>query len=129
MGGKKIIESLSENVEVKINEYIEENGQELIYRMIDREINRCTELKIGDIKLDIDFSKLIIKVYERIITNQLSDILSIINIEKIIEDKINAMDMKELERLILNVMKKELNAVIRLGAIIGFILGMLNIIS
>ena len=37
------------------------------------------------------------------------------------------MDVKELEKLCLSVMKKELNAVVNLGAVIGFIIGILNI--
>ena len=44
-----------------------------------------------------------------------------------VEEKINAMPIDELERLIYDVMKKELNAIINLGALIGFILGLLNL--
>ena len=35
--------------------------------------------------------------------------------------------MRELEELVLSVMKKELNAIVNLGALIGFIIGILNI--
>ena len=45
----------------------------------------------------------------------------------IVEQKINAMSVKELEKLVLSVMKKELNAIVNLGALIGFILGVLMI--
>ena len=37
------------------------------------------------------------------------------------------MDVLELENLLLGIMKKELNAVVSLGAVIGFVLGLLNI--
>ena len=43
------------------------------------------------------------------------------------EQKINDMDVKELEKLVLSVMKKELNAIVWLGALIGFILGIIMI--
>ena len=46
----------------------------------------------------------------------------------LIEDKINAMSIDELEKLVQDVMKKELNAIINLGALIGFILGLLNLL-
>ncbi|OYO91046.1 DUF445 domain-containing protein, partial [Lachnotalea glycerini] len=42
-------------------------------------------------------------------------------------NKIEEMDVMELEELILSVMKKELGAVVNLGAVIGFILGIINI--
>jgi uncharacterized membrane protein YheB (UPF0754 family) len=38
------------------------------------------------------------------------------------------MDMKELEELLLAVMKKELNAIVYLGALIGFVIGFLNVL-
>ena len=38
------------------------------------------------------------------------------------------MDVLELEKLLLDIMKKELNALVNLGAIIGFILGLFNLL-
>ena len=37
------------------------------------------------------------------------------------------MDILEVEKIILDIMKKELNALVNLGAVIGFILGLLNL--
>ena len=42
-------------------------------------------------------------------------------------DTVNAMSADELEALVMSVMKKELNTIVNLGALIGFILGLLNI--
>ena len=44
-----------------------------------------------------------------------------------IENRINSMEPIEMERLILSVINKELKALINLGAIIGFIIGIINI--
>ena len=44
-----------------------------------------------------------------------------------VEKKISSMDVKELEKLCLSVMKKELNAITWLGGLIGFVLGLVNI--
>ena len=46
----------------------------------------------------------------------------------IIEEKINAMDVNELESLVLTVMKKELDVIVNLGAVIGLVLGMINLL-
>lgn len=126
LGGKKITKSFSDSIEMKVNEYLEQNGERIIYEMIQKELNKYLNVKVQDIKFN--FSEIILNVYEKIIINELPLILDKLNIEKIIEDKINSMDMLELEKLILKVMKRELNAVINLGALIGFILGLLNII-
>ena len=37
------------------------------------------------------------------------------------------MDVMELEDMVLSVMKKELNTIVNLGALIGFVIGILNI--
>jgi hypothetical protein len=44
-----------------------------------------------------------------------------------VEKKISSMDVKELEKLCLSVMKKELNAITWLGGLIGFVFGLVNI--
>ncbi|MDD7306868.1 MAG: DUF445 family protein [Eubacteriales bacterium] len=46
----------------------------------------------------------------------------------VVEDKINQMDVREFEQLVLSVMKKELQAVVNLGALIGFVIGLINLI-
>lgn len=69
-----------------------------------------------------------IKSYRKLVDQCVEGVLSSINISELIEDKINDMSIDELERLVQDVMKKELGAIINLGALIGFILGLLNLI-
>ena len=38
------------------------------------------------------------------------------------------MDVLEVEEVLLGIMKKELNAVVNLGAVIGFVIGLLNLL-
>ena len=54
-------------------------------------------------------------------------IVDTVDISEIVEKKVLAMDVKDLEKLCLSVMKKELNAVVNLGAVIGLLLGIINI--
>ena len=50
-----------------------------------------------------------------------------IDVSSLVEKKINEMDVRELEDLVLSVMKNELQAVINLGALIGAVIGTVNI--
>lgn len=59
--------------------------------------------------------------------NQLK-ILDSIDISKIVRERIKEMDINETEKLILQVMDKELKALVWLGAGLGLIMGSLNII-
>ena len=49
------------------------------------------------------------------------------NIAGIIEEKVSEMCIDDLEKMVLSVMKKELDTIVNLGALVGAILGMLNI--
>ena len=133
LGGNAIISSISENASLKINDYIDKNGQNLINSMVSAEISKYTSYTVSDIyknfsNSNIDITNIIMDIYEKFILNKLSDLLKTISITKIVSDKINSMDTLELEKIILTIMKKELTALVNLGALIGFILGLLNLL-
>lgn len=65
----------------------------------------------------------IVSVYRTIISDHLPRILESINISNIVESRIKEMDMEEAEKIILSVMKKELRAIVWLGALLGSIMG------
>ena len=67
-------------------------------------------------------------IYEKFVTQKMPDFLKTMNISKIITDKIEEMDILDVEKMILDIMKKELNALVNLGAFIGFVLGFLNLL-
>lgn len=131
-GGKALISSIYENASFKINEYIETEGENLIYELVSKELEKYTSYTTSDIYNSIETSNisvqnLIINIYEDFIIKTMPSILNSINISNIVKNKINSMEVLELENIILQIMKKELNALINLGALIGFILGMLNL--
>ena len=132
-GGNSIISSISENAQTKVNDYITTNGKEVISNMIDIEVSKYESMNISDISSlaknsEIDLISIVINIYESLVTNKLPNVLKALNISKIVQDKINEMDTLELEKLLLDIMRKELNALVSLGAIIGFILGCLNLL-
>lgn len=129
---KPILSSLNENLEPQINNYIETNGEKLIHDMVEKEITKYLNTSSLDLKdfirnSNIDINSIILSIYSSIISSKLSSILDTINITKVVENKINSMDSKEIEVLVLSIISKELNALVSLGAIIGFILGLGNI--
>lgn len=130
MVNDSLIESLSAPMVEAINTYMEENGQVIIYSKVSEECEKFTELQIRELMEHIscvDAISICMKVYERLVENELEKFVSKLNIAEIIEHKVNEMDELELEELILTIMKKELGAVVNLGAVIGFLLGIINI--
>ncbi|MGL4873927.1 MAG: DUF445 family protein, partial [Clostridium sp.] len=49
-----------------------------------------------------------------------------INIGKIVEEKINALDLEELEKIILEISKKELKHIEVLGLVLGALIGLVQ---
>lgn len=132
-GANNLISKISDEASKKINEYIDQNGKEIISVIIMEKINELGDTEVCEIakkinESPIDVISLAMSVYNRIIEENISKILKAIDISKIVEDKINSMDMLELEKMILEIMKKELNALVNLGALIGLVLGLLNLV-
>lgn len=113
-----------------INRYIEEHGEEKILPYVEKELISVADEPISRLSEKIDeeqLRKITIAVYRQAVLPEVNKLLASINIAEIVEDKVNAMSVKELETLCMSVMKKELSAIVNLGALIGLLLGIINI--
>ena len=132
-GGKSMLASFGPEISEGINYYVDTNGKELISSIVTNEIIKTENKTLSELSNDIskeniDIVSIIMNIYERVILEKLPSLLKSINISKIVYDKIISMPTIEVEKLILEIMKKELNALVNLGALIGFILGLLNLL-
>ena len=66
-------------------------------------------------------------MYDRLVKGNITIIMKHFKIQEIVESKINDMDAIHLEKLVMSVMKNELGMIVNLGAIIGFVIGILNV--
>lgn len=115
-----------------IDQILEERGPEIVTNLIDKGVNDFSLLSMKELLENKDqqieqITDTCIGIYETIITDHLPRILDAINIPKIIENRINEMDMNETEKLIFEVMDKELKAIVWLGALLGMIMGSINL--
>lgn len=67
-------------------------------------------------------------IYMTVIQEHLPKILESIDISKIVRERINEMDVNETEKLIFQVMDKELKTIVWLGALLGLVMGSINIL-
>lgn len=116
-----------------INQLLSNNGPQIIGKLVDNGINDFSELTMqqllkGKEQQVAEITTACISLYNTIITEHLPRILDAINISAIIESRINEMDMRETEKLIFQVMDKELKAIVWLGALLGTIMGSVNLL-
>lgn len=114
-----------------INNMLKNNGTEIVSNMIDGEVEEflnkpvCKLLEGHDDQLKQAVNT-VESIYRAIINDHLPKILDSIDISKIVRERINEMDVNETEKLIFQVMDKELKAIVWLGAGLGFIMGSIN---
>lgn len=117
----------------RINNMLQKNGAEIVSKMIGKEaqlfidmpVSRLLEGKAEQIRL---MTNTIESVYRTVISEHLPRILDSIDISKIVRERINEMDVNETEELIMQVMSKELKAIVWLGALLGVLMGSINVL-
>ena len=115
-----------------INHMLSANGPEIVGKLVDNGVDDISQLSMQKLlqgkELQIaQATNTCIGLYRTIISEHLPRILEAINIPVIIESRINEMDMNETEKLIFQVMDKELKAIVWLGALLGTVMGCVNI--
>lgn len=131
----EFISALAEPVEQllakNINEMLQNNSRQIMGDLISTEtdhlLDQPMQTLLADKEQQMEQARVsILGFYRNVITNELPRILEAVNISKIIESRINEMDVNETECLIFAVMDKELKAIVWLGAGLGFIMGFVN---
>ncbi|EPY2305992.1 DUF445 family protein [Clostridium sporogenes] len=110
----------SENFEVIINNLI----SDIIENFMKTPIYELTQ---GNEEGILNTSYQMVKnVYNRFIENQAEEVISILDIASIVEDRINEFDVYLAEEIILEISSKELKAITWLGGLLGALIGILS---
>ena len=126
-----LLNSIIQPIGGEVDKYIAENGEGYVRPEIISMIGSVEESSIKDLcgKVELDEDALhnvIVSVYRGAVDTAVGKIMESFNVAGIIEDKINNMSVEELEKLVFAVMKKELDMIVNLGALVGGILGIFN---
>lgn len=127
---ESMVSSMAGPISEKFVDYLEGEGYFKIHQLVENEINEIEgwsmDRIIGEHRLD-KIRTAISDLYDKMLGDKIADILNAFDVEGIVEEKIVSMDVEELETLILSVMKHELGMIVNLGALIGMILGLINL--
>lgn len=114
-----------------IRGYLRGHGKAKIEAISEQETEKLYDMQIGSL-IDIEgnedhIKEMLGEFYDKAVEKMVPAILSELKIAEIVEQKIDDMDIKFLEELLLSIIKTELDYVVRLGALIGFVIGCINI--
>ena len=127
-----LINSITTPLGEKIQSYIEENGATHVQPIVTEKITQFEQSSALQLFEAIDMDTVAVKtmiesIYESFVTEKAGKVLEHFDVAKMVEDKINDMPIEDVEKLVLSVMNKELDTIVNLGAVIGFLLGIINI--
>lgn len=111
-----------------INQMLHNNAHQMVDDLVTAEADKLLAKPIcqicqGKEELFAQLKTSALRAYRTVVETNLPKALEALNIQKIIEDKINAMDMRETETMLLQLMDKELKALVWFGVLLGFIMG------
>lgn len=117
----------------KINQIVEEKAPDIIYLELEKNKSFLLETRVCEIychyqdkqEQAVDY---IMNLYVILLGNNLEKLLQAVNLEKIVVSKINSFDAEQLEAMIFGIMKRELKAIVYLGALLGFFMGFINLL-
>lgn len=123
-----LIETVAGKLEPIISKFIEEEGETIIRSSVEEESEALLDTQIETLanklaNYDDLIKKNVLKVYEKMVSKYMTQILKAVDIAKIIEERILSLDPLEIERIILSIMRKELNAIVWFGVLLGAIMG------
>ena len=124
-----ILGSISDN----IGRYVDDH----CYNFLAPEVSRSMEKLRGDNIYDMitsngvsdeELRAKVREIYRKTIKAVIPELIAKMDIASMVRSKIEDMEVEQLEDMVMEVMSKELTTIVNLGALIGFMLGLINLI-
>lgn len=114
-----------------IHQWAEVHAPKVVQDMVRKEGDRIAAMPLSEVAEKVEqgmpkIKEMLLSAYRKMVEEKLSSILSAMDLGGIVEQKILSYDNRELERLLLSLMKKELCAIVWLGAVLGCLIGLLQ---
>ena len=128
-----INENLISSAKVKMSEIIErmvvEKGEDILDNIFEKESTNLLDKRLCDLYLEYEdripeFVAWVITTYHQLIDKNIGVLIHALDVSKLVEDQINGYDVLTFEKMILEIMRKELNAIVWLGGLLGCIMGL-----
>jgi len=127
------VDGIIDKVEGALRSYLAGDGRALIRRLVTEEAETLRQTPFRDLAGELHLEKeaaaeAVGRILDRFIEQFGASFSEKTDIAGIVREKIESMDAGELEGLVMSVMKHELQAVINLGALLGAVIGAVNLL-
>jgi uncharacterized membrane protein YheB (UPF0754 family) len=127
------VDTICDKVEGALRSYMQDKGRDLLRDLVTQEARATADRPLCEIAEDVGLKrerveKALNRTLDRFAEQFGASFSEKTDIAGIVQKKIEEMDAAQLEELVMSVMKKELQAVINLGALLGAVIGAINIL-
>lgn len=123
----QLIATLTAPIAGKVTDFLNADGRVKLREALAEQLAEYEGRPVAELMQDTERLEGLLKSFYRTLVRRYADaVVDHVHLERIVEKKINAMDPRELEALLLMVMKKELNALVWLGVPLGFVMGLIT---
>lgn len=128
-----INDNLISSAKLKMSEIIErmvvEKGEAILCSIFEKESQNLLDKRLCDLYTEYqeripELVAWVIKTYHQLIDKNIGILIHALNLSKLVEDQINGYDVLTFEKMLLEIMRKELNAIVWLGGLLGCIMGL-----
>lgn len=119
------------SIGAKIETMIENKIPNILDNYINKEYVHLKDKKVGEVATLLtnhypDYPEKAWKLYKKLVEEKAPEVIANFDVASIVEQKINEFDLAYLEKLINDIAKKELDALVWLGGLLGAIMGLFN---
>ncbi len=118
----KNLESINQNIETKVDQYLDETFPAK-YPMMSMFLGKKARLKMKG-----DFLKEVQSVTPVVIDKYMENLEESFDVEKIVRQKVSLLSPITLENLIMEILKKEFQFIELIGAVLGFLIGVIQVL-
>ncbi len=127
-----MLESIYGKIDVGLKAYVQENGKQMVQDYIAKKVEDQGTIQTKEIvelfgMNQMQLTHTVSKIIKTFLSEKSEELLAVLDIQAIVQKQVESMKVEELEELVMYVMENELKAVINLGAVIGALIGMINI--
>lgn len=137
---ENLLGAIDENFYVKIDGFISitisqilnsKDTEAVVNKIIENIINKVLDVEVKNIIVDkVAFKEVAVnwgeKLFNRFIKNEAVKVITLLDISQIVEEQITKFPVEFAEEIIVDIARKELNAITWLGALLGGLIGILS---
>ena len=114
-----------------INQLLQQNSQPMLQSWVSTETQHLLDTPLCQLCQHHQpqlrqLGGMVANIYKQVVQDNLPRMLQTLDLQRIVQDRINDMDMQQTEQLILTIMKKELRALVWFGVLLGFLMGFIT---